>query len=234
MTNPDYPTTVGDFLMDTYQQVQPQFNNFYYNGMGTSMTGQFQPDSRRNDPTMQQPPVQPNFCASYNPQNPMGSFQALYANPGYPYQQYPTTPMPQMPASEMNIRPFSSYPPEYSVPQNQFNVTDSRRLDDPVQQSPWAQPAPNPFVQQQSPQYMNPNMLYSNVNATPMNRKSQPWDNCYTQPVPTQMPNINWNQTQMNGGMYPQSNTPVYPNVNMSQPQSQTESWLNIAQQNWK
>ena len=79
MINPDTPTNQGDFTMHTYQQNQPQFNSFYYGGMG--MAPQFQPDSRRNDPTMQQPPM--NYGCGYNPQNPMGSFQALYANQAY-------------------------------------------------------------------------------------------------------------------------------------------------------
>lgn len=249
MINPDYPTNTGSFLSHTYQP-QPQFQNntFYYGGMG-SMPGTFQQDSRRNEPMMN--PTQPAQPNNWNDQ--MAAFQALYAKnngcsmPQQPqYQQYPTSPI-SVPV-EQNIQPFSSYPPEYQAPTNPFGMnvqTDSRRFDPnaPQSTSPWTQttpsaPAystPNPFVQNQFPNTvptMDCSAMYTQCNVTPITRKTQQWENTYTQPNPSQLPVANWTQyipnpQQASGPVYPTPAPPAVPSV------TPDTSWESIAKQNF-
>ena len=253
MTNPDYPTNTGSFLMHTYQTPTQTQSSFYYNGMGSvmpnMMPGGFQQDSRRNEPVPASMMNQANANMVPNSQNPLAAFQALYAQQNgtqmpTQYQQIPTSPI-SVPV-EPNVQPFSSYPPEYRQPQNQFAVTaDSRRFDMSTQTptpSPWAQPVQNPFIMNAqncptTPQYVNPTAdcgaMYADCNASPVFRRLQQWDNTYTQPQQIPMPVADWTQYIPNNT--PQ-NGPVYapPVVNPGVPDNTAQSWNDIARQNFK
>jgi hypothetical protein len=231
MINPDYPTNVGNFLMHTYDgcQMPQNFQTCYYNGMGmVSM----QPDSRRNEPMPNQMPMMmPQQTFSQPDMN--AALKSLYQQPAYA--------MPPAPASEMNIKPFSSYPPEYQAPGSQSTLMDSRRFEQ--SNNPWANAQnqmPNPFAntvgntQMNVPQYVNPCMecatMYGTYNAQPVQKKMQQFENMYAQSQPMTVPDINWNVPQQNSFVQSQA---VYPTFQMGQPQNPNESWMNIVNSSW-
>ena len=249
MINPDYPTNTGSFLIHTYEgsQMPQTFQSCYYNGMGTVCV---QPDSRRNaplpnqmmpmQPQMQQPQLMPNQMMPQMDMN--AALKSLYQQPAYA--------MP-VPASEMNIKPFSSYPPEYQAPGSQPALMDSRRFDQTG--NPWApqmpqtvqapqSQMPNPFantvgyMQPNMPQYVNPTMdcasMYGSYTAQPVQKKMQQFDNPYAQPQPQSIPDINWGAARQQQNGFTQSAV-AYPMINMGQPQNPNELWTSIADRIW-
>lgn len=244
--DPDYPTTAGDFSQFTSGGQQPVASSFYYNGTGFGATPQYQADSRRNDQPFNPPMQSQNTFPNQQSGPDMNAFNALYATQnGYPVQGNPLY------NNDANLKPFSSYPPEYQTPQNPFatpQMSDSRRFDEQAVQNPWASQAPqNPWaVQQPSNPFDQPNWnqsqcgyrtecpaLYADFNNQPMSKKQPNWDNMFTQPAPPQMPYAEWNKfidnTQAQAPQYPPITPPGVPTV--TEPEV---SWTSIVQKNWK
>jgi hypothetical protein len=254
--NPDYPTNLqGSFLNHTYQaQSQPQ--SYFYNGNGL-MAPNFQSDSRRNDQmnNVFATPQAPQMGApqANNGVPNMAAFNALYQQPSaYAPAQPQVFANPgvnaMLNAYEPNVRPYSSYPPEYSQPQNPF-ATDSRRFDQTPQSNvpnnPWNTPAQNTFAPQNNNQMMpqmmpqyTPTMdcatMYGNYGVTPVSKKTQQWDTMGNYQYPqTTLPVADWssyvaqNQPVQSAAQCP----PMFPTG--VAPQTST-SWTEMYEKNFK
>ena len=79
---------------------------------------------------------------------------------------------------------------------------------------------------------MDCSAMYTQCNVTPITRKTQQWENTYTQPNPSQLPVANWTQyipnpQQASGPVYPTPAPPTVPSV------TPDTSWESIAKQNF-
>lgn len=249
MYNPDYPTDRGyGFAQHTYQPA-PHTDMFYWggsNGFGPS----FNDGSRRN---MFNNPMMNN---TMNPTNPVAP---------NPFQQYGNQ---SATIPESAVQPFSSYPPSTPMPNNGGlnSMVESRRnvlaaTSVGNQNNPWAvkstPPVPSPSIPTtQTPSnnawgtpnpcnYYGPNeynSLYNNHPSYGFNKQGR-WENYYTQTRTFPMPNIDWNnnnmQNQYNQYGYPTQNCGMTPGGYGYNPSMVNQfptaplNWKDKATENW-
>jgi len=244
--NPDYPTNVGSFGTNIFQQNQSAGygNQFYYGGAGYGT--QMVPDTaaRRADGFAVQQPVQQYPGSFSQPQQQVP-----------PQSQIPTGVGQMLSTPEQGVQPYSSYPPNNNTPSFNSFMTDARRADAHMAQAvgnnPWAQNQVPPPPVTQNPGYVPPQQMgYAPMQGDAMTQYgpqfmgNNPFDKSkqtggWTNQYMAQQPYVQQNPTMWQNPNQVQQPAPVvysFPNNNpmgMFPQQGPTLGWEAMSNQSW-